>query len=59
LREGKRERLIQRVQPTGEPFDHGVFECVVEDWPADELARARELAETGEGFLLESVPRAS
>jgi radical SAM protein with 4Fe4S-binding SPASM domain len=52
LREGKRERLVQKTRPEGTPFDYGTFESVLEDWPADELARARELAETGEGFLL-------
>lgn len=52
LREGKRER-IEKVSPAeGQPFDHGRFRIVVEDWPADELARARELAATGEGWLL-------
>ena len=52
LREGKRERLRQVRTPEGKPFDYGVFESYLEDWPADELARARELAETGEGWLL-------
>ncbi len=52
LRDGKRERLRQVRAPEGRPFDHGVFESYLEDWPADELARARELAETGEGWLL-------
>jgi radical SAM protein with 4Fe4S-binding SPASM domain len=52
LREGKRERLVRRTAAPGLPFDHGIFEVVVEDWPGDELARARELVRTGEGWLL-------
>jgi radical SAM protein with 4Fe4S-binding SPASM domain len=51
LREGKRERLEPLTSAEGKPFDHGTFACVVEDWPADELPRARELAATGEGWL--------
>ncbi len=51
LREGKRER-IRQVQPApGEPFDFGRFDCFVEDFPEDELVRARAIAETGEGFI--------
>ncbi|MDP3275637.1 MAG: radical SAM protein [Deltaproteobacteria bacterium] len=52
LREGKRERMVLKTAAPGEPFDYGIFEIVVEDWPADELARARELVATPEGFLL-------
>jgi len=52
LREGKRERIV-RVKPApGTPFDQGLFDLVVEPWPEAELARARELAKTGEGFLV-------
>lgn len=51
LREGKRERVV-RVKPAeGKPFDQGLFDIVVEDFPADELSRARELAATGQGWL--------
>lgn len=53
LAEGKRERIHQVAAPPGEPFDFGRFACTVEPWPEDELRRARELAESGEGFLLE------
>jgi hypothetical protein len=35
----------------GEPINHGLFEIIEEDWPADELARAQHLAATGEGWL--------
>jgi radical SAM protein with 4Fe4S-binding SPASM domain len=52
LRQGKRERL-KLIQPApGEPFDYGIHELVIEDWPADELERAQHVARTGEGFLL-------
>ena len=51
LREGKRERIVKVSEASGQPFDHGRFEVVLEDWPEGELARARELAETGEGWL--------
>ncbi|MFO0550233.1 MAG: radical SAM protein [Polyangiaceae bacterium] len=51
LRAGQRERIVM-VQPApGLPFDHGVFDIVLEPWPDAELARARALAETGEGWL--------
>ncbi|MFO0613321.1 MAG: radical SAM protein [Polyangiaceae bacterium] len=51
LKEGKRERLELRTPAEGKPFDHGVFECILEDWPEDERARAEALARTGEGWL--------
>jgi radical SAM protein with 4Fe4S-binding SPASM domain len=52
LAAGKRERLVRSHAAGGDrPFDYGEFEIVVEDWPADELARARKLVETGEGSL--------
>jgi radical SAM protein with 4Fe4S-binding SPASM domain len=51
LRKGRRERVIRIEAAPGEPFDHGLFDIVEEDWPADELARAQRLAETGEGWL--------
>lgn len=51
LKEGKRERLVLQTPAEGKPFDHGVFECVEEDWPDGELSRARELADSGQGWL--------
>ena len=51
LREGKRERLVRTHAAEGKPFDHGLFEAVVEDWPEATIARARELAATGVGWL--------
>ncbi|HRI68138.1 MAG TPA: radical SAM protein [Polyangium sp.] len=51
LREGRRERIVRVKAAPGTPFDQGLFDLVVEPWPANELARARELAQTGEGFL--------
>lgn len=51
LRVGKRERLVRVEVPGGQPFDHGRFDVVVEDWPGEALARARAVAETGRGWL--------
>jgi radical SAM protein with 4Fe4S-binding SPASM domain len=51
LREGTRERLVRTEAAPGSPFDYGRFEIVVEPFPEGELARARELARTGEGWL--------
>lgn len=48
---GKRERIVQVETAAGEPFDHARFEVVVEDWPAEALARARAIADSGEGWL--------
>lgn len=58
LREGVRERLTLARPAEGLPFDHGIFTSYLEPFPADELQRARELAETGEGWLL-STERAT
>ncbi|MFO0660860.1 MAG: radical SAM protein [Polyangiaceae bacterium] len=30
---GQRERVRQIAQPEGKPFDHGLFEIVLEEWP--------------------------
>jgi radical SAM protein with 4Fe4S-binding SPASM domain len=35
---GKRERIVRVAPPPGEPFDHGLFEIVVEDKPVKEHA---------------------
>lgn len=51
LAQGLRERVVRVEAPPGLPFDHGKFDCLVEPWPEDELARARGIAATGEGFL--------
>lgn len=48
---GQRERIVQVQPATGEPFDHGRFELVLEEWPNEELQRAREVARTGQGWL--------
>ena len=32
-RVGKRERIVRVEQAPGQPFDHGIFEIVVEDTP--------------------------
>lgn len=44
LREGKRERIVRVREADGKPFDYAGFEIVLEPWPEDELARAKELA---------------
>ncbi len=51
LRVGRRERLVRTHAAEGTPFDHGLFEIIEEDWPADELRAARQLARTGDGWL--------
>lgn len=51
LRQGRRERIVRTQPAPGKPFDHGLFEIVEEPFPEDELARAREVAKTGEGWL--------
>jgi radical SAM protein with 4Fe4S-binding SPASM domain len=51
LSQGKRERVVQVARAEGAPFDHGRFECVVEDFPDAAAAQARAIAATGEGFL--------
>jgi hypothetical protein len=35
---GLRERLVPVRPAPGEPFDHGLFELIVEPWPADDGA---------------------
>jgi radical SAM protein with 4Fe4S-binding SPASM domain len=51
LRQGKRERLVQVTPAEGTPFDYGIFELIVEDWPKESLARAQQLAAHGQGWL--------
>ena len=51
LGRGLRERVERVARAPGRPFDYGRFDVVVEPWNEPELARARVLAETGEGFL--------
>ena len=53
LRRGRRERLVQMVAASGQPFDHGRFEIVEEAWPGGELERARAIAAGTETFLLD------
>jgi radical SAM protein with 4Fe4S-binding SPASM domain len=43
-KQGKRERIVKVAEASGKPFDHGLFEVIVEDWPESELAKAKELA---------------
>lgn len=51
LREGRRERLERTAPAGGAPFDHGRFEIIEEPFPEGELARAREIAASGQGFF--------
>ncbi len=51
LREGKRERLVRCAEPGGRPFDYGRYDVIVEDWPAEQLERARAVAASGEGWI--------
>jgi hypothetical protein len=46
--------LVRVEQAPGEPFDHGVFEIVEEDWPAAERERARAVVEGTEQWLLDA-----
>jgi radical SAM protein with 4Fe4S-binding SPASM domain len=43
LRDGRRETVVRVREAEGKPFDQGLFELVVDDFPADELARIRAL----------------
>jgi radical SAM protein with 4Fe4S-binding SPASM domain len=52
LARGRRERLVPAAPAQGQPFDHGRFEIIEEDWPDDERRVAERVAETGEGWLL-------
>jgi hypothetical protein len=51
LRQGLRERLRRVAPASNEPFDHARFESYLEPWPEDELAEARAVAASGEGWL--------
>jgi radical SAM protein with 4Fe4S-binding SPASM domain len=44
LRKGRRERVVRVEAPEGQPFDHGVFDVIEEEWPEHELEIAREVA---------------
>jgi radical SAM protein with 4Fe4S-binding SPASM domain len=51
LRRGRRERLVLVDTGSGEPFEHGQFELVEEDWPVAEVERARAVAAGTETWL--------
>jgi len=53
LRRGRRERVVRVQAADGLPFDHGRFEIVEEDWPAEELVRADAVASGKELWLLD------
>jgi hypothetical protein len=42
-KEGLRERLVQREQAPGEPYDFGRFEIIEEPWDAPEPPALRRL----------------
>ncbi len=54
LGKGLRERIVRVAEAPGEPFDHGIFEVVVEPWPEDELRAAKAL-EAGATRRVEAV----
>lgn len=43
-RQSKRERLVRKTAPPGQPFDFGHFEIVEEPWPAEDSAAQSEEA---------------
>jgi radical SAM protein with 4Fe4S-binding SPASM domain len=51
LRQGKRERIRRLRHATGQPFDHGEFEILLEDWREDQRARAEQVAAGTERWL--------
>jgi radical SAM protein with 4Fe4S-binding SPASM domain len=53
LERGTRERLTRVETAGGLPFDHGRFEVIEEPWPSAELARARQVANGEQEWLLE------
>jgi radical SAM protein with 4Fe4S-binding SPASM domain len=55
LRRGRRERVVKVADAPNLPFEHGLFELVEEDWPADEIDRARAVAAGTEPWLTESL----
>ncbi|MBU47084.1 MAG: heme biosynthesis protein [Deltaproteobacteria bacterium] len=56
-KQGKRERLIAKEMASGDPFDHGLFEIVVEDIDATEPAFTQHFsAETRFGVHVKEYP---
>lgn len=53
LRQGRRERLVLVDPGSRKPFEHGHFELIEEDWPADAHARALEVVAGREHWLLD------
>ena len=52
LRAGRRERIALLDRGSGAPFEHGLFELIEEDWPADEIDHARAVVAGTEHWLL-------
>ncbi len=53
LHRARRERVVRVEAAEGTPFDHGRFEIIEEDWPFDELAQARLVAQGVTHWLLD------
>lgn len=51
LREGRRERIELARPAPGLPFDHAEYRLIEEPFPAELIERAREVAESGEGWI--------
>lgn len=51
LKDGRRERVVRVEAFRGEPFDHGRFEIVEEEWPPESLERARAVANGTQRWL--------
>jgi radical SAM protein with 4Fe4S-binding SPASM domain len=51
LRRGRRERVVKVAEAPNEPFEHGRFEIVEEDWPPHEIERAHSVAAGRELWL--------
>ncbi|MCA9708349.1 MAG: radical SAM protein [Myxococcales bacterium] len=51
---GRRERITLAEAAPGEPFDHGRYALIEEDWPAEALARAQQVARSGQGWISEA-----
>ena len=59
-RAGKRERVVRVTPAPGEPFDHGIFEIVVEDTPSPSTRALSPALETSHDQVPpSSLPRAA
>jgi hypothetical protein len=58
LRRGRRERVVKVADAPNEPFEHGRFEIVEENWPPNEIERARAVAAGHELWLADPTDEA-